>query len=546
MASINPDHFIEELKFDIKTNDMIKARLVIRHLPEMDLDVQREALACLTWAKDSFAIPLIVSLLATHPDFVNHYPLLKELIYSKILINPSLLSKLLLKETQPEYRSVLAEIAGEMRLEQSTATLMEILNSEQNVKVLRSAIEALGLIGDLCATSAISEYLYSNNVELTIAAIHALGQLATSTALQRLSEKLGADPDLDLMILDAFFNSQMPEAIAKLNETLSAHWAHTRNAGKQRLVQTGAKAIPELLKNLRQDDPDLMIHTLNVLGEIGDESAILAIRKLLFKEPKDANVRFAAYEALGLLPVAKGAVALAAGLNDPVENVRAAAASAINHNYNSVLAAGLKNLIHGEDAESEQICKTIITAQCDTIFLDLVDDNSFVSVAMDFLTHHAHSDIKSHYIRLLTQNGHIALADNLKSSKATAPSKPDAIRIFAVDDSKMILNIYRTTLHDLGYEPKVFEFPAEAIKAVQQDRPAAILTDLNMPDISGIDLTREIRRKFDQKALPIIMVTTQNEINDNEAALAAGVNGILHKPFTTDILAKALHDWAQL
>lgn len=546
MASINPDHFIEELKFDIKTNDMIKARLVIRHLPEMDADVQREALACLTWAKDSFAIPLIVSLLATHPDFVNHYPLLKELIYSKILINPALLSKLLLKETQPEYRSVLAEIAGEMRLEQSISTLMEILNSEQNVKVLKSAIEALGMIGDLSATSAISEYLYSNNVELTIAAIHALGQLATPTALQRLSEKLGADPDLDLMILDAFFKSQMPEAIEKLNETLSAHWAHTRNAGKRRLVQIGAKAIPELLMNLRQDDPDLLIHTLNVLGEIGDESAISAIRKLLFKEPKDANVRFAAYEALGLIPVAKGAVTLAAGLNDPVENVRAAAASAINHNYNSVLAAGLKNLIRDDDAESEQICKTIITAQCDTIFLDLVENNSFVSVAMDFLIHHAHPDIKSHYIHLLADNGYIALADKLKSSKPTAPSKPDAIRIFAVDDSKMILNIYRTALHDLGYEPEVFEFPAEAIKAVQKDRPAAILTDLNMPDISGIDLTREIRRQFDQKVLPIIMVTTQNEVNDNEAALAAGVNGILHKPFTADILAKALHDWAQL
>jgi CheY-like chemotaxis protein/HEAT repeat protein len=546
MAGVNPDHFLEELKFDIKTNDMIKARLVIRHLPDMDADVQKEALTYLTWAKESFAIPLIVSLLATHPDFVNHYPLLKELIYSKILINPTLLSKLLLKETQPEYRTVLAEIAGEMRLEQSTSTLMEILNSEQNLKVLKSAIEALGMIGDLGATSAISEYLYSNNVELTIAAIHALGQLATPTALQRLSEKLGADPDLDLMILDAFFNSQMPEAIEKLNETLSAHWAHTRNAGKRRLVQIGAKAIPELLKNLRQDDPDLLIHTLNVLGEIGDESAILAIRKLLFKEPKDANVRFAAYEALGLLPVAKGAVALAAGLNDPVENVRAAAASAINHNYNPVLAAGLKNLIHDQNAESEQICKTIITAQCDTIFLDLVADDSFVSVAMDFLTHHAHADIKSHYIRLLADNGHIALADNLKSTKAAELSKPEAVRIFAVDDSKMILNIYRTTLHDLGYEPKVFEFPAEAIKAVQQDRPAAILTDLNMPDISGIDLTRELRRQFDQQILPIIMVTTQNEVNDNEAALAAGVNGILHKPFTADILAKALHDWAQL
>jgi CheY-like chemotaxis protein/HEAT repeat protein len=546
MPDINPDHFIEELKFDIKTNDLIKARLVIAHLPEMNENIQKETLTCLTSAKDGFAIPLIVSLLATHPDFVNQYPVLKELIYSKILINPDLLSKLLLKETKPEYRIVLMEIAGEMRLEQATSTLMEVINSEQNEKVLKSAIVALGMIGAVSATSAISEYLYSNNVELTIAAINALGQLSSPTAIQRLFEKLGADPDLDIMILDVFFNSQMPEALEKLNETLSAHWAHTRNAGKRFLVQIGTKATPVLLKNLHYDDPDLLIHTLNVLGDIGDESAIPAIRKLLLKDPKDANVRFAAYEALGRLPVAKGAVALAAGLSDSVENVRAAAASAINHNYNPVLAAGLKNLVRDEGPESEQICKTIITAQCDTIFLDLIEEDRFATMAVDFLSHHAHPDIKSHHIHLLLENGHTALADKLTSTKAVAPTKATALHIFAVDDSKMILNIYRSALHDLGYEPELFEFPADALKAVKSNRPAVVLTDLNMPEISGIDLTREIRKVFDKETLPIIMVTTQNEANDNEAAFDAGVNGIIYKPFTADTLAQALNDWGKL
>ena len=110
----------------------------------------------------------------------------------------------------------------------------------------------------------------------------------------------------------------------------------------------------------------------------------------------------------------------------------------------------------------------------------------------------------------------------------------------------MILNIYRSALHDLGYEPEVFEFPDKAITAIKANRPAAILTDLNMPDISGIELTRQVRQVFNKETLPIIMVTTQNEANDNEAALAAGVNGILRKPFTAETLAKALSDWAGL
>lgn len=546
MTQINPEHFIDELKFDIKTNDLIKARLVMAHLTEVDENVQKTAFSCISQAKDSFALQLIVSLLATHSEFSEKFPRLKEIAYSKILSNTDAFINLFLKESEYQKIVVLTEIAGEMRLEQAAPTLMGIINSQQDEKILRGAIDALGLIGDVSATSSISEYLYSNHVELTISAIYALGRFATPTAVQRLSEKLGADPDLDVMILDAFYNSQSPESLEKLNETLSAHWAHTRNAAKQRLVQIGAKAIPELLKNLRHDDPDLLIHTLNVLGEIGDESAITAIRKLLFRMPKDANVRFAAYEALGLLPVAKGAVALAAGLHDPVENVRAAAASAINHNYNAVLAAGLKNMIRDQGAESEQISKTIITAQCETIFLDLIQEDNFVAMAMEFLTTHAHPDIKNYYIKVLTENGHSSLADKLKDTAAPSMEKPVGNRIFAVDDSKMILNIYRSALHELGYNPEMYEFPAEAIKAVKANPPAVILTDLNMPDISGIELTRQVRQLFDKESLPIIMVTTQNEANDNEAALAAGVNGILHKPFTAETLARALNKWADL
>ena len=205
------------------------------------------------------------------------------------------------------------------------------------------------MIGDPSATTPISEYLYASSVELVIAAIQALGTLSTPTAIQRLAEKLGADHDLDYMILDVFAASQEPEALDRLNDTLSAQLAHLRNAGKQRLLDIGRKAVPVLISNLRYDDPDLLIHTLNVMGDIGDESAISPIRKLLHNEPRDANVRFAAYEALGKLPMAKGAFALAQGLSDPVDNVRSAAASAIDHNYNTVLAAGIKNMVRDEN-----------------------------------------------------------------------------------------------------------------------------------------------------------------------------------------------------
>jgi CheY-like chemotaxis protein len=71
-----------------------------------------------------------------------------------------------------------------------------------------------------------------------------------------------------------------------------------------------------------------------------------------------------------------------------------------------------------------------------------------------------------------------------------------------------------------------------------------ILTDLNMPDITGIEFTKEIRQWYSKSELPIIMVTTQKEAQGNKAAYAAGVNDIILKPFTEAKIGKALAKFA--
>ena len=544
MPEINASDFIEELRFDIHQKDMIKAKLVLSKLGSVDGAIRKMALFELNRADDDFAIPLIVNLIADYRHLPKNYPQLKEILYAKALYHPDMLLSMLTREFKRENRVVLIEVTGEICLEAAASQLIGILNEDEDETVIKAVIAALGTIGESAATTAISEYLYSGSLELTIAAIYALGQLANPTAFQRLAEKLGDDQDLDIMILDVFAADQSPGAIERLNEGLSSHHAHLRNAAKQRLRDMGGKSVPVLIANLLHDDPDLLIHTLNILGETGDESAIVPIRKLLHNEPKDANVRFAAYEALGLLPVEKGAFALAQGLSDPVENVRAAAAGAIDRNYNSMLAAGLKNLIRSGDTETRQVVETVLNAGCETIFLDLLEEEPFQTCAVDFLCTKAHPEVRIRFVSFIEQNGHKSLAARV-ADQACSDASP-SLKVFAVDDSKMILNIYRGILHSLGCESTLFEFPAEALQAVKSDAPDFIFTDLNMPHINGIELIREIRRQFDKTAMPIVMVTTQNETQDNEAAFEAGVNAILHKPFTAEDLGKALTELGNL
>jgi len=540
MAEISPEDFINEIKFDIKENDLIKARAVLSFIGDVDSVTRKKAIFEVIKADDDFVVPLLAGVLANTPNLGDAFEILKETLFSRVLDNPTSLLNQLEKEGKAWDRAFLVGIAGEIRFEESVPVLLKILNRENDEKAIKASIIALGLIEDPAACGPVSEYLYTENMEFVVSAIKALGRIGSPTAVQRLTEKIGADNDLDVLILDSLAKIQSSEALERLNETLGSHFAHLRTTGKQKLVEIGPKAVPFLMNNLLYQDPDLLIHSLNVLGDIGDEAAIPAIRKLLHNEPADPNIRFAAYEALGLLPIIKGAYTLAAGLEDPVENVRAAAARAIDNNYDTALSAGMKNLIRPGDDNAKKITITIIDAQCDNIFLSLVEEDFFQETASQYLLKQAHPDITRHYAKLLTENGKPGLASELAAGKQTDNGKK--AKVFAVDDSKMILNIYRSMLHKLGYEPLLFEFPAEALQEAEKEKPNIILTDLNMPAINGIEFTREIRKLYNRNELPVIMVTTQNDSNDNEAAEKVGVSKIIHKPFTEkqigDVVAK--------
>jgi CheY-like chemotaxis protein/HEAT repeat protein len=542
MAKINAQDLLDEIRFDIKEKDLIKAKLVLSALKHVSRKVQKQALFEVSRSENDFAIPLLAGVIAENSDVVESFPQLKETLFSKILDGPEILSDLLSNTLEPPIKALLVEAAGEIRFEKALPILLDILTNEEDVKIIESAIIALGMIADPSAANAVSEFLYSSNWKIVIASMRTLGTLATPEAIQKLGDKLGGDSDLDLMIIDIIAKIQIPEALEMLNQTLGSQHAHLRAAVKQKLGGVGVMSVRILIKNLFVDNPDLIIHSLNVLGDIGDSAAIPAIRKLIHQQPEDPNVRFAAYETLGRLPLDRGVYTLAAGLNDPVDNVRNAAAKAIDRHYNAALAGGIRNLIRSEDPEALKVMTTIIDSQCDTIFLDLWDEDCFQTPAIDYLTHKAHPDVRSYFTRTFEKAGHNDLANQIKPKKAI--KEKTALKIFAVDDSKMILNIYRTMLHNLGCESHLFEFPAKALERVQKEKPDAILTDLNMPDITGIEFTKGVRQWYNDVEMPIIMVTTQHEAQENKAAYAAGVNNIIHKPFTEAQIGKALAKFA--
>jgi two-component system, OmpR family, KDP operon response regulator KdpE len=100
--------------------------------------------------------------------------------------------------------------------------------------------------------------------------------------------------------------------------------------------------------------------------------------------------------------------------------------------------------------------------------------------------------------------------------------------ILVVDDEPQIRRVMRATLSARGYVILDAKTGEEALELIRKERPDLVLLDVNMPGMGGIEACREMRRAIDA---PIIMLTVRNAEKDKVAALDAGADDYVVKPF---------------
>src|SRR5829696_6252761 len=107
-------------------------------------------------------------------------------------------------------------------------------------------------------------------------------------------------------------------------------------------------------------------------------------------------------------------------------------------------------------------------------------------------------------------------------------------KILVVDDERMIRWTLSEALRGWGYAPVEAETVAASLAAFEADHPAAVLLDINLPDGSGLDVLREIKRR--QPDSVVIMITANVLIDDTIAALRGGAYDFIGKPINLDEL----------
>ena len=115
-------------------------------------------------------------------------------------------------------------------------------------------------------------------------------------------------------------------------------------------------------------------------------------------------------------------------------------------------------------------------------------------------------------------------------------------KALVVDDSRAVRMILAKTLKELGFEVREAANGREALEVIEAEKTAVtlVLADWNMPEINGLELLKRLRQNPELSSLVVVMVTTETELDQMAAALEAGANEYVMKPFTKEILVEKL------
>ena len=115
-------------------------------------------------------------------------------------------------------------------------------------------------------------------------------------------------------------------------------------------------------------------------------------------------------------------------------------------------------------------------------------------------------------------------------------------KALVVDDSKAMRMILTKILASLGYEVLEAAGGKEALQVIEVEKSgvALILLDWNMPEMNGLELLKRLRQNPALSSPVVVMVTTETEMSHMAAALEAGANEYVMKPFTRDIIVEKL------
>lgn len=112
--------------------------------------------------------------------------------------------------------------------------------------------------------------------------------------------------------------------------------------------------------------------------------------------------------------------------------------------------------------------------------------------------------------------------------------------VLVVDDSVSARRTLAALVADGGYRVATAIDGLEAVEAIEEERPAAVIADLEMPRMNGLELTRHLRTNDETHGIPVIMITSRSTDKHRQHAAEAGVDEYVVKPYDEDAVLESL------
>lgn len=157
-----------------------------------------------------------------------------------------------------------------------------------------------------------------------------------------------------------------------------------------------------------------------------------------------------------------------------------------------------------------------------------------ISVLFDVLSYFVSSLVSQRELKKLRD-----ARDARQKPKPTVPPRHAGKTILLVDDSRELLKCNERVLRPDGYAIRSAGTIHEARKQLEQERPDAIVMDIDLPDGSGLDFCRKLRKDTD---IPVVFLTARSDAQTAREGIAAGGCAFLTKPYQLEKLREAVGD----
>lgn len=117
------------------------------------------------------------------------------------------------------------------------------------------------------------------------------------------------------------------------------------------------------------------------------------------------------------------------------------------------------------------------------------------------------------------------------------------MKILTIDDEPVIAHLLEVILEQRGYAVCSAHSGVDGLRVFSQERPDLVLLDMQMPDMNGIQVVQELKKRCGERFVPVIFLTSQYDDELLADCIDAGGDDIIHKPFNQNILEAKLRAW---